>query len=150
MRDFATILLCLLQLEADGTRQFLLLTVQELAELLGTTTRNIDYWRISCGFPEPIHLHRNNTRYWSPAEVRRWVELRQRLEQEAIAIEGVSERTGLSANRWTVLIKAGRAPKPIAARQLGTGKRLWRIADVEAWRQQVAGGYRFPRRGAAR
>jgi predicted DNA-binding transcriptional regulator AlpA len=122
-----------------------LLDITQTAQLLQTSKRSIHNWGDVFGLPKPIFLPPDRTRYWRPDELRVWVQHRERLSREAIPIEAVCERTGLSMTRWRTLVKMGHAPA-CAGRELGTGKHLWWACDVTAWRANTTGGYRVPPR----
>lgn len=137
--DYAKVLALLLSYQATQRA----LTVAALAEVLRTSARNVDYLILRHGFPKPFYLPRDRQRYWRPEDCIAWVRQRQQLEVDAIDIEGVCELTGLTAFRWRTLVRRKEAPACVA-HALGTGRQLWLRAEVLAWRQRTAGGYKFP------
>lgn len=121
------------------------LTVVVLARILETSERNIDYWIARHGLPKPFYQPPDRQRYWHPAEVSAWVMHRQRLSREAIGFDEIRKRTGLTAQRWRQQVQAKRAPKAIA-HELGTGRKLWWVSDVDAFMLHTNGGVRMPSR----
>jgi hypothetical protein len=133
-----------------------LLTVTQLAELFMTSPRNIEYWVVKHGLAAPVKLPADRPpakRYWRADQVLEWIEMQERLALEGIDIQGVYERTGISPQRWAILVRNGDAPKP-AGKVLGTGKgarmgvRLWWASEVDEWLKRTTGGFRLPRRSA--
>lgn len=121
------------------------LTVVVLAALLETTARNIDYWITRFDLPRPFFQPPDRQRFWHPQEVIRWVLQRERIARESIGIEQITVRTGLSATRWRAKVRAGEAPASIA-HELGTGRKLWWICEVDAYLVHLSGGVRLPKR----
>lgn len=133
-----------------------LLTVTQLAELLMTSPRNIEYWCVKHDFPGPVKLPADRPdakRYWRPDQVLTWVELQERLHLEGIDAQAIHARTGITPQRWALLVREGIAPKP-AGKLLGTGKssgmgaRLWWLREVDEWLLRTTGGFRLPKRSA--
>ena len=139
MKDFQRVL-AWLRTHSDEA-----LTVNDLLLLLGISARTVDYWIRRYGLPPPFFQPPDRQRYWRPADLISWVQHRERLSHDTVSIEGVCERTGATASHWRSLVKRKAAPASIA-HELGTGRQLWWISEVDAYLMRISGGVRLPRR----
>lgn len=120
-----------------------LLTVTDVAGIMDVHVRTIEHWGKVFDFPSPLRMDSSTTRYWRPDHVREWVVSQQDQSRNMLGIDQVCVKVGVHPETWHTWVKQDRAPAP-AAKEIGSGRDLWRIVEVDEWLREKTGGYPLP------
>lgn len=120
-----------------------LLSITDVAEVMEVHPRTIEYWLKNFGFPQPLRMESSNTRYWRPDHLMGWVKEKEDEARAMLNLDQVCARVGVHPETWHSWVKQGKAPASVSV-ELGSGRDVWRTAEIDEWLQEKTGGYPLP------